>query len=205
MGSEICSLTIQNPDKWLTIFHKPFEIRTKMSGFRMVWTIALAIAWLFEIHPSKTRLQMLLDFKWSDFRSPLFWIFMSSNHWKVNHYTLGLVSMIWMPKIPSYTTVGIRLTDVPGNRMVKTCSIAEWSVNWMPFSKHRKSPVTKWLWTKIDIYGPQPFGYRIFSPLTEWHSGNQIVVNRMPSVLHFLTCTQPGVFVFHGVNSLCCP
>ena len=31
-------------------------------------------------------------------------------------------------------TVGIRLSDTSGNRMVNMCPIAEWSVNWMPFS-----------------------------------------------------------------------
>ena len=62
------------------------------------------------------------------------------------------------------STVGIRLPDMSGNRMVDMCTIANWSINWMAFSWRTKCPVTEWL---LDIYGPyEPFGYRIFSSLT---------------------------------------
>ena len=33
-----------------------------------------------------------------------------------------------------HNTVGIWLTDMPGNQMVETCPITEWFVKWMPFS-----------------------------------------------------------------------
>ena len=44
-------------------------------------------------------------------------------------------------------TVGIRLTDMSGNRMVKTCPIAEWHL--------------------VTGLAHKPFGYRTFGPITE--------------------------------------
>ena len=63
------SPTVWNPDKWPTFCQKPLEIRTKMSGYRMVGTIAIATAkdGPFKFRPSKST-----DFKWSKFRSPLY-------------------------------------------------------------------------------------------------------------------------------------
>ena len=67
------------------------------------------------------------------------------------------------------TTVGIRLTDVSGNRMAIS------------------SPVTEWL---LDIYGPlldnygpyEPFDYRTFRPITEWSEHVNVITQPSHSV-----------------------
>ena len=73
---------------------------------------------------------------------------------------------IYLIKGTLLTTVGIRFPNMSGNRMVKTCPIAEWFVNWMvcghlwtirPFS----------YWTFSPLFKP-PFSYRTKSQLTEW-------------------------------------
>ena len=81
----------------------PFEIRTygchfvknhlksiwtNTSGFWMVWFSIgwdLSIAWPFENQTTwsltfkKSRIEMILDLKWSDFWSPLYWTFWTTN------------------------------------------------------------------------------------------------------------------------------
>ena len=79
------SPTIWNPDKWPPFPQKPFEIWKKVldfkwSGFQMVGTIARAKAqaWPFENRTiwnptfKKSGFHMFPDFKWSDYRSPLY-------------------------------------------------------------------------------------------------------------------------------------
>ena len=77
--------TIWNPDKWQPFCQKPFEIRTKMSGFQMVWfSNGWDNSYSHSLSPTiwkpdhlksdlqKVRIANVLDFKWLDFRSPLY-------------------------------------------------------------------------------------------------------------------------------------
>ena len=72
------SSAIWSLDKWAPFCQKPFEIWAKMSGFRMVGTIAKTKTRPFENRTiwnwtfKKSRFQMLPDFKWLNFRSSLY-------------------------------------------------------------------------------------------------------------------------------------
>ena len=84
-SSKSRSPTIWNPDKWPSFFQKPFEIRTKMSGF---WVVRFLSGWDYNYSHAKarplknwtiwnptfkiSRFQIVPDFKWWDFRSPLY-------------------------------------------------------------------------------------------------------------------------------------
>ena len=59
---------------------------------------------------------------------------LDKNAWILNGLVFQMVGKVQICKGPisdSHCTVGIRLTDVSGNRMVETCPIAEWSGNRM--------------------------------------------------------------------------
>ena len=66
------SPTIWNLNKWLPFCQKLFEIRTKMSGFWMIGTIAIAKPGHLKTGPFEIRQSKNPDFKWSDFRSQLY-------------------------------------------------------------------------------------------------------------------------------------
>ena len=89
---------IWNLYKWLPFCQKPFDILKKMSGFWMVGTIAVAKAQPFEIWPPKS-----LDFKWSDFRSPLYFKLFSS---QTSTFPIIFLDPFWREKVLKLFLVG---------------------------------------------------------------------------------------------------
>ena len=74
MGSEFRKPNHLKSGQMAAILSKTFDIWTKTSEFRMVGTIAIAKVRPFEIRSSKCP-----EFKWSDFRSILWTIFLNTS------------------------------------------------------------------------------------------------------------------------------
>ena len=122
----VCNPEAQQFEIWTNGSHfviKPLEIRTKMSGFQMVGTIAIAKARQFENwtirNPTfkKSGFQMFPDFEWSDFRSPLYNVFLAD---QVTVITKIPAFICMQAKKPSDWMPGLRFTKLTAYSSSKT-------------------------------------------------------------------------------------
>ena len=155
------SPTIWNLDKWQPFCQKSFEIQTKTSRFRTVGILAIAIAkapqfenqTIWNPAVKKPRFQMFPDFKWLDFRSPLYFWMLPQLIKNIDGVTRNATRLV-----PSFGNKIWKLLKIPFDDFIETFvdGVASVRVKVVTVQVKRVSLKSDWFlsnnWEKPKLY-----------------------------------------------------